>query len=293
MTTEGAAIASITQTVRPRRESSLFVAPIRRFSHQIRVWVSTLGHWPNHCTLVILEKMKTLLPLLILLTFSTCSCAPDDVEGVVQFRGTPAEGAQVSLGELKTMTNANGEFSFTAVPEGSYGLRAELSLQDGRVVAAHEVVEVDWSIPDVTVQLPAAIELSVSALTARTLTLQWTPTTSSEFQEYRVYRTPLEGLPAALIYIERCIDNVVYFDDWDIPDFMSVEYFYRVIAVDSIGLIGQSNVLKVTSPPLNTTTSTKRYSLEEESKSAGEVQTGGMCWYGGPLASGYWTDTGR
>ena len=241
-------------------------------------------------------NLKIALPVLTLMAFSTCSCSSGDIEGIVRFRGAPAEGAQVSLGDLTAVTNSAGQFSFTAVPAGSQTLRAELPLEEDQFVAAHQSVEVGWSTPDITIELPDSIEVSVAALTAGTVTLRWTPTTSLDFQEYQVLRTPLVGIPAALIHTEPCINDVTYYDDGDIPGKklpINNDFFYTVVAVDSLGLIARSNILRVRIPPRDTPTLPLRHRSEDDARHANGAQVGGLCWDGKALRLANWTDTGE
>lgn len=235
--------------------------------------------------------MKTMLTLSVLGLLALQGCACSGVEGVVLFGGAPAEGARVSLGELTTVTDAQGEFSFDSSPDGAEILSADLSLEDGRFVAVHNDFDIRSGTQEITLELPPPIELSYKKLTAGTVTLQWTKATIPNFDAYRVYRAPLAGLPPALIHVGRDIEDVTYFDDGDGLDLQlptSTDFYYSVIASDLVGPIGGSNLLKVRIPPWNATTFAKRYRLEEISKFTADAHVGGMCWDGTALRIAYW-----
>jgi hypothetical protein len=233
------------------------------------------------------------VPAFILLAVAGCGYS---VEGVVQFQGKPADGAQVTLEDDTTVTDGDGKFTFSFARPGSRQLTAELDLYENGSVAVHDFIQVAETSNNVTLQLPEPVVLSLVEATTGTVAVQWTRSSSPDFRKYELYRYLSNGT-GALLHARSNVDEVSYIDEGeiasgDMPLPLNTDFFYRVSVLDDVGLISDSNVLRVHVPQWDTDVFSKRYKLEEKSQLLGEEDVGGICSDGSALWVAYSAATG-
>lgn len=223
-------------------------------------------------------------PRLAFVLFALVGCESfATVEGVVQLQGKPVEHARVTLDDRMTLTTDEGRFVFDSVEPGIKQLSAALNLRENGFVAIHEKMHVAEAPVNVTLDLPDPIVLSLVETSAATATIQWTPSTSPDFLEYKVSSYPTDKLlqeTESLVHQERNIDDRSYVDTGLL---LNGDYFYRVSVFDDIGLIAKSNVVGVHIPLWDTNVFSKYYKLEMKSQFVGPAEVGGICWDGSAL----------
>ena len=153
---------------------------------------------------------------------------------------------------LSTVTDPEGQFTLTDVPEGNHTLQISKNLADSTFTEfSYELlVEDDLILDALRLPQPAYLFEGVN-ITHESTELRWTPTDAYDFREYKIYRHNTSGLDETtgqLVHVATGVLDTVFIDN-SLEAF--TDYYYRVYVMNEFGKLGGSNIVKVSTPNRN------------------------------------------
>lgn len=196
--------------------------------------------------------MKKILFFALLITLFACQKKEVyHVNGYVKYNNLPVADAQVyidSLAIFKTSTNSFGFFTIPDAPEGLHSIYISKIYADGAYVLTSKALNINHSFDTTAYTLPSAIALANDGLIAQAtnnqVELSWTPTTATDFANYKIYRHSNEDFEihtATLMYVSL---NKAETSFIDIIPYNST-YYYRVLTNNNSSTFAGSNIIEV------------------------------------------------
>lgn len=196
--------------------------------------------------------MKKILFFALLITFFACQKKEVyHVNGFIKYNGQPVADAQVSIDSsatIKATSNSLGFFSIPDAPEGLHRIYISKTYTDGSYVLITKGLNINQSFDTTAYILPTAISLSNSSLipqaTKMQVELSWTPTTATDFANYKLYRHTSDNFAikdATLMYVSLNKAETSFIDL--IP--YNTTYYYRVLVNNNSSTFAGSNILEV------------------------------------------------
>jgi hypothetical protein len=204
-------------------------------------------------------KAKSLLIALLGSTVGINSCTKNatelhqdlfTVEGTVTNALGPVNAARVSLDNAlnwTAVTSATGYFKITNVTEGEHALTVQFNSGNGSFVEKNEKIAVFSDVTLNALLLPSPPQLyQPQNMTSSSMLINWQPTDSEDFYEYKLFRRDNPGLDentGELIYVSTAKQDTSFVDT---GLFANKKYYYRVYLMNNFGRLGGSNIVNGT-----------------------------------------------
>ncbi len=199
--------------------------------------------------------------IIFLLIFLACSDQTNEpvnlysVSGVIYQNSQPSVGTDVSIDNklnLSTVTNENGEFTITNVPEGQRSFTASKSYDNGSFVELSSTLNVNSDIQLNSLILPSPTHLyDIEYKTDNSTLVRWSPSSATDLREYKLYRHISSGLDettGTLIHVSTSRYDTTFADS-NLNALTT--YYYRIYVMNQFGKLGGSNIINVTTDNRN------------------------------------------
>ena len=193
----------------------------------------------------------------IIITLYMCSdnsTTPDNgfytVQGFVSnSQGIVAKALVVidNSANWSTLTDNEGYFEFSDVPEGSHTLTMQKINDDGGFTETEQNLIVNADVLLDALKLPKPLSIhEPTEITSSSIKLVWDKSDALDFYEYKLYRHEAQGLDETtgeLIFVSIARSDTTFIDE---NLFSNKNYFYRVYQMNDIGRLGGSNIVSAT-----------------------------------------------
>lgn len=206
----------------------------------------------------------------------------------------PASNIRVTLDEKSRVSDQSGYFKFDSLQKGTHVLTVNNKLSNPNVLSYSDTIELSSSALayDSLVLLQALVLNEPVDLQPSSITLTWTNNNPDQgnFLEYRLYigssyyANILNEENGTLVHIGTSIYDTLYTINKDNYENAGgtitpqTEFYFRVYAYNNHEIVSASNILKVVTPPSDTSNLILHYQLQPVINFAAAAPMKGIDW---------------
>lgn len=206
----------------------------------------------------------------------------------------PAQGITIALDEMIRSTDQSGYYKFDSLQKGIHILTVNRNFANPDIISYSDTIELTSRaiVNDSLVLLQALVLNDPIDLQPSSITLTWTNNNvdQANFLEYRLYiagkyyANTLNEVNGTLVHIGTGIYDTLYNINKDnyenaggtiTPE---TEFYFRVYAYNNHEIVSASNILKVITPPSDTSNLSLHYQLQPVINFAGAAPIKGIDW---------------